>query len=164
MSTTLVPHRVARGLSSWFGRDPFRALQTEMDDMLARFSEGWNGDGAHAGAFVPSMDMSETDSELQITMDAPGMKPEEIDIDVTGNTVHVRGEHKEEKKEEKEEKGRTYHRVERRTGSFFRSIELPCGVQEEKVAAEYKDGVLKLTLPKCEEAKTRKVKVKAIAK
>jgi HSP20 family protein len=83
---------------------------------------------------------------------------------VTGDTVRIRGEHKEEKKEDKEEKGRTYHRVERRTGSFFRAIELPCAVQEEKVTAEYKDGVLKLTLPKCEEAKTRKVKVKAIAK
>jgi HSP20 family protein len=162
MSTSsLVPHRVGRGLSSWFGRDPFRAMQTEMDEMLSRFSQGWSGEGALSGVtYAPSLDISETDSELQITMDTPGMKPEEIDIEVTGDTVRIRGEHK----EEKEEKGRMYHRVERRAGSFFRSVELPCAVQEEKASAEYKDGVLKLTLPKSEGEKTRKVKVKAIGK
>jgi len=160
MSTPLVPRGVSRGLSSWFGRDPFRALQAEMNDVLSRFSAGWNGDGMSAAAYVPSVDVSETDGELQLTMDAPGMKPEEIEIDVTGNTVRIRGEHK----EEKEEKGRTYHRIERRTGSFYRSVDLPCAVKDERVAAEYKEGVLKITLPKSEEAKPRKVKIKAEGK
>jgi HSP20 family protein len=139
-----------------FSRDPFRALQDEMDQMLSRFSEGWTSEGIAEGAVVPSLDLSETDGEVQLTVDVPGMKPEEIDVEVTGQRVRIRGEHK----EEKEEKGRTYHRIERRSGSVFRSVELPCAVKEDKVVAEYKDGVLKVTLPKSEEAKTRKVKVK----
>ena len=161
MVKSLVPTCVSRELSGWFGRDPLRALQAEMDDMLSRFSERWGGEGTVAEAKrTPALDLSETDNEVQITMDVPGMKPEEIDIEVVGNTIRVRGEHK----EEKEEKGRTFHRVERRTGSFVRSVDLPCAVKDDKVAAEYKEGVLKLTLPKCEEAKTRKIKVKADGK
>ena len=69
-----------------------------------------------AESYIPSLNLSETDSELQITMEVPGVNPEEVDIEVTGNTVRIRGEHK----EEKEEKGRTYHRIDRRTGSFLR--------------------------------------------
>jgi HSP20 family protein len=93
-------------------------------------------------------------------MDAPGMKPEEIEIEVAGDTVHIHGEHK----EVKEEKGRKYHRTERRMGSFSRMLELPYDVKEDKVAAEYKDGVLRVTLPKAEAAKTRRVTVKANGK
>jgi len=161
MTTSLIPRRASRALTSWFGGDPFRSLQEEMEEMLNRFSERWNGEGALAErVFVPSLDLSETEGEVQLTVDVPGMKPEEIDIEVTGQTVRIRGEHK----EEKEEKGRTFHRIERRSGSVFRSVELPCAVKEDKVAAEYKDGVLKVTLPKSEEAKSHKVKVKAIGK
>jgi len=160
MSTSLLPTRASRALKSWFGHDPFRSLQDEMDEMLGRFSERWNGEGGLAEMRIPSLDLSETDSELQVTMDIPGFKPEEIDIDVSGKAVRISGDHK----EEKEEKGRTFHRTERRTGSFTRAVELPCAVKDEKVAAEYKDGVLKLTLPKAEEAKTHKVKVRTNGK
>jgi HSP20 family protein len=89
-------------------------------------------------------------------MDIPGMEAKDIDIEVTGNTLNVSGE----RKEEKEEKGKTWHRIERKTGSFARSVTLPSAVMEEKVEAAYKDGVLTITLPKTEEAKTHKVKVK----
>ncbi|HSG70330.1 MAG TPA: Hsp20/alpha crystallin family protein, partial [Planctomycetaceae bacterium] len=65
-----------------------------------------------------------------------------------------------EKKEEKEEKGKRYHRIERRSGSFYRSIDLPCAVEESKITAECKNGVLTVKLPKAEAAVTRKVKVK----
>jgi len=164
MTTSLMPARASRALKSWFGHDPFRSLQDEMDEMFSRFSERWNGEQGLAGMRIPSVDLSETDGELQIAVEMPGLKPEEIDIDVSGNTVRISGEHKEEKKEEKEEKGRRYHRIERRSGSFFRTVELPCSVEEDKVAAEYKDGVLKVTLPKAEEAKTHKVKVKSNGK
>jgi len=160
MSTSLLPTRASRALKSWFGHDPFRSLQEEMDEMLGRFSERWTGEGGLAEMRMPSLDLSETDGEVQLTVDVPGMKPEEIDIEVTGQTVRIRGEHK----EEKEEKGRTYHRIERRSGSVFRSVELPCAVNEDKVVAEYKDGVLKVILPKSEEAKSHKVKVKANGK
>lgn len=161
MTTALVPNRAARGLRSWFGRDPFfRDLETEMEHMLGRFSDRWLGAGGMPEMWNPSLDLSETDGEVLITMDAPGMKPEEIEIEVTGETVRIHGEHK----EEKEEKGRTYHRVERSTGSFFRSIELPCEIKQDDVAANYKDGVLTISLPKCEANKPHKVTVKTNGK
>lgn len=89
-------------------------------------------------------------------MDLPGIDPEQIDISISGNVLTIRGE----RKEEKEEKGRTWHRVERRKGSFSRSLTLPCAVTEDEAAAEYKDGVLLVTVSKCEEARSHKVRVK----
>lgn len=161
MATSLVPRRASRALASFLGHDPFRALQKEMDELMDQFSLRWSGEGqAIEAASVPPIDISETDGEVRLTVDVPGMKAEEINVDVTGQRVQIRGEHK----EEKEEKGRTYHRVERRSGSVYRSVELPCEVKEDKVSAEYKEGVLTVTMPKSEVAKTRKVEVKAAAK
>ncbi len=160
MTTALTPNRAGRTMTSWFDRDPFRNLYAEMDNMLSRFSERWNGGDGLPEMWNPSLDLSETDKEILITMDAPGMKPEEIEIEVSGGTARIHGEHK----EEKEEKGRTFHRMERRTGSFARIVELPCDVKEDTVAAEYKDGVLRVTLPKSEAAKPHKVTVKANGK
>jgi HSP20 family protein len=89
-------------------------------------------------------------------VDLPGVKPDDIDIRLSGNTLRLHGE----RKEEQQEKGRTFHRIERRRGNCSRSITLPCAVVEDEVAAEYNDGVLTVTLPKCEEAKSRKIEVK----
>ena len=77
--------------------------------------------------------------------------------------VRISGEHKEEKKEDKEEKGRVYHRTERRHGSFNRMVTLPCAVKDDKVKADYADGVLTVILPKTEDARSHKVKVQAKA-
>ena len=122
MVTSLVSRGFGREMLSSFARDPVRTLQSELDDIFNRILARHDSEGAlSAESYIPSLNLSETDSELQITMDVPGVKPEEVDIEVTGNTVRIRGEHR----EEKEEKGRTYHRIERRTGSFFRAVELP---------------------------------------
>jgi HSP20 family protein len=150
-----LPAKTSRGLASWFERDPFRALREEMDDVLSRFSGGWEG-GPLALERLPSLDLSETDNEIQVKVDLPGIKPDEIDIEVRGDVLRISGEHK----EEKEEKGKTFHRIERRVGSFSRSVTLPCAVNEEKVSAESHDGVLTIKLTKSEEARTRKIKVK----
>lgn len=152
--TTDLSTRVSRALRPWFGRDPFTDLQQEMDALLSRFEAGWNGDSTLA-VVSPSVDLSETDGSLQIRMDVPGIKAEEINIEVSGNTIRISGEHK----EEKEEKGKTFHRLERRSGSFTRALTLPAAVKEDKVSAECKDGVLTITLPKTEVAKTQTVKV-----
>jgi len=161
MTTSLIPRRASRALAYVFGTDPFRTLQKEMDELMDQFSLRWGGDGRMIeGMSIPAIDISETDSEVRLTVDVPGMKAEEINVDVSGQTVRIRGEHK----EEKEEKGRTYHRIERRSGSVYRSVDLPCAVKEDKVSAEYKDGVLTVTLPKSEAAKSHKVEVKAAAK
>jgi HSP20 family protein len=126
-----------------------------MEDLVSRF---W-GDGEEAwptGRLIPSVDLSETPKALEVRVDLPGVKPKEIDIQVSGNLLTISGE----KKEEKEEKGKTFHRIERYSGSFSRTMALPCAVNEDEVAAEYHDGVLTITLPKTEEAKTRKITVK----
>ena len=104
------------------------------------------------------MDVSETDKTVEVRLDLPGIKPEDVDIQLCAGTLTVRGERREE--EEKKDKERNYHRVERRYGNFSRSVTLPCGVREDEAAAEYKDGVLTVTLPKSEESKTRRIKVK----
>lgn len=104
MAVTL-PTRVSRGLSALRGRDPFRALQQEFDDLLSHFSEDWSGDWP-AKMHVPSLDVSETAEAVQVRMDIPGMEAKDIDIEVTGNMLNVSGE----RKEEREEKGKTWHR------------------------------------------------------
>lgn len=158
MSTALST-RVSQALSPLFGRDPFATFQQEMDDLMSRFQVGWNDNGQNA-MISPSVDLSETDDALQIRMDVPGLKASEINIEVSGNTVRVSGEHQ----EQKEEKGKTYHRLERRSGSFSRSLVLPVAVKEGQVTAESADGVLTINLPKVEAAKTQKVTVKPATK
>ena len=113
--------------------------------------EGWPSE-----AMATSVDLSETDKEIDVRIDIPGVKAEEIGIQIHGNLLTVSGE----RKEEKEEKGRTFHRIERTEGSFSRTLSLPCEVQESEIAATYKDGVLNITMPKAEEAKAHKVTVK----
>jgi len=161
MSTNLIPRRASRALSSILGTDPFRSLQKEMDELLDRFSLRWNGEGRGLeGISIPAMDVSETDGEVQLTVDVPGMKADEINVEVSGRTVQIRGEHK----EEKEEKGRTYQKKKPKTPPPHPPPPPPPPPPEDKVAAEYKDGVLTVKLPKSEEAKSHKVTVKAVAK
>ena len=92
---------------------------------------------------------------IDVRMDLPGITAKDIDIQVNGNVLTVSGE----RKEEKEENGKTFYRVERHCGNIPRSVILPCAVIESKVAAEYKDGVLTIKLPKTEESKAHKIKV-----
>lgn len=152
MANSLVPRRRSPLALAW--REPFPRLG-DLEDVLSRFlgnGEGWVND-----AMTPSIDLSETEKSVEVRMDLPGVKAEEIDVQVHANLLTISGE----RKEEKEEKGRTFHRVERREGSFSRTVSLPCEVDESKVAAEYKDGVLHVTMPKSAGTEIRKIKVKA---
>jgi HSP20 family protein len=154
MANALTPRRLSR-LPMMLWREPFAALRDELAGFRSRFFED-EDDAWLAGVMQPSFDMAETDAALEVTMDVPGIEAKDIDIQVSGNLLTISGE----RKEEKEEKGKTYHRVERRSGSFARSITLPCAVSKENVAAECHEGVLKVTLPKTEETKAHKIKVK----
>lgn len=138
-------------LGRWTEMEPLSSLREEMDSLLNRFA------GTPAGTISPALDLTEADGGYQIRMDVPGMKAEDINIDVHGEVVTVTGE----RKEEKEEKGEKFHRIERAFGSFSRTVRLPFPVKEEKVEAQLKDGVLTLKLPKTDEAKAHRVKVKA---
>jgi HSP20 family protein len=156
MTEMTAPSRASRHLRPLFGRDPFTALRQEVDDLLNHLSvegpENW-----FSGVITPSVDLSETNEALQVKIDVPGLKPEDIDIEVAHNSMRVSGE----RKEEKEEKGKSFHRVERRSGKFSRTISLPCAVQENKIQAEYHDGVLSVLMPKAEEAKAHRIKIAA---
>ena len=135
-------------------QDPFNLLREEMNALATRF---WGGNQMQFGAIMsPALDVSETENAYGVRVDMPGMKPENFDIQVQGNVVRVSG-HREE---EKEEKDATYHCIERQTGSFSRTVTLPCDVNEDEVAAEYINGVLSVKLPKSEKAKTKKITVR----
>lgn len=156
MTTTLTKSRPAEApIAAAPPRNPWSMLRSEMDDLLARF---WNGEEAgFAHAFAPALDLSETPNAFALRMDIPGMEAKDIEIQVRGNTVTVSGQ----RKEEREDKTSAFHRIERRRGSFWRTISLPCDVNEDEVAAEYAKGVLNLTLPKSDVAKGKKIAVKS---
>lgn len=135
---------------------PFQALREEIEQTFNRLSSDWDGKWVATG-FTPPCDLSETPDAYHVRMDVPGIKPEEITVQVTGESVRISGE----RREEKEEQDKMYHRVERRSGSFCEVIQLPGAVKEETVQAEFQDSVLTVTLPKSEATRTRTVKVKA---
>ncbi len=139
------------------GTYPFGPLRQEMESMFENFF-GDAGFLAPASDLVPSLDLSETEDAVTVETDLPGFKADEVDIEVNDNYLTISGKHSEEQKEEGN--GRKYHRVERRTGTFSRSVLLPCPVNQNAVEAELKDGVLTVTLPKAEEARRQKITVK----
>jgi HSP20 family protein len=129
--------------------DPFRALRKEMDALLNDWAGGFRPLSLSGEArFSPSVDVSETDQEIRIVADLPGVSEKDVEVTLSGDMLTIKGERKSEKDEKKEEKGHTWHRVERSFGSFQRSMRMPAGIDPAKVAAEFKNGVLTVTLPK----------------
>jgi len=140
--------------------DPFRELEDMSDRlnrMFARPATRANGKETMIVAdWTPTVDISETDGEYQIKAEIPDVKKEDVKVTLEDGVLTIQGQ----RKQEKEEKGRKYHRVERSYGSFVRSFSLPDVIDEEKVKAEFKDGVLDLHLPKSEKAKPKAIEVK----
>ena len=106
---------------------------------------------------VPALDIYQTPNEVVVKATLPGVKPEDVSIDITGETLTIRGESKAEQEIKKED----YLYQERRYGSFSRSVALPSGLKPDKAEATIEDGVLTLTIPKAEEVKPKAIKVKA---
>jgi HSP20 family protein len=154
MSVLAPVRREGKAVRPWFRFDPMMTVREEMEDLMTR---AFGEDGWLFGRVAPSLDVAETNGSVEVRLDVPGVEPKEIDIHLNGNMLTVKGR----RKEEKEEKDKMYHRVERRYGSFSRSIVLPCPVKEEAIEAKYRDGVLTITMPKTEEAKAKKIEVKA---
>ena len=113
--------------------------------------------GVAERAWAPAVDLRENEDSFVIHADIPGMKKDEIDIEVVEDVVTIKGE----RKKETEKKEGNYHRVERKYGTFLRTIEIPSGFNSENVTAKFHDGVLEITLPKLEEQKPRTIKVQA---
>jgi len=154
--TTTLPSHVSKGIQSWLRKNPIDNLREELDYLFNRISNDFDG-GFTEGMRVPSMDLSETDKTIEVKVDVPGFKPDEVHVEMQGDALVISGDHK----EEKEEKDKMFHRVERRSGSIRRSILLPAAIDAEKVVAKCHDGVLTVTLPKTEACQSKKIAVSA---
>ena len=124
---------------------------SEMDDLLQKMWVDFPFHNLEEGATLswsPRLDVSETDKALEIVADLPGMDKKDINISLDGDLLTIKGE----KKEVKEKKDKHFHTIERRSGSFYRALRLPVTVENDKIEANFKDGVLTLTLPKSKEA------------
>ena len=139
---------------------PFAILRHEMDAMFDNFFRSFDMEPfeSRLGVFTPKVDVAESDKEIRITAELPGMDEKDIDVSLQNDMLTIKGE----KKEEKEDKGKDYYRMERSYGSFSKSIALPVEVETDKVEAKYKKGVLSITIPKTAKAvaETKKIAVK----
>jgi HSP20 family protein len=140
-------------------RGEMERLRNEMDRLYERFFD-WRPlrRFGEAGEWMPSVDISETEKEIIVKAEVPGMESKDIHVSIDGNVLTLRGE----RKHEKEEKGENFHRVERSYGNFSRSIRLPADVAQDKAKASYKRGILKITMPKTQKESVKKIQVKTI--
>ncbi|HTV22878.1 MAG TPA: Hsp20/alpha crystallin family protein [Polyangiaceae bacterium] len=143
--------------------DPFRELE-EMNTRLNRMFGGGRlattttADKQDFFSFdwTPSVDITETAEAFEIKAELPDVKKEDVKVSVEDGELRISGE----RKQEKEDKGKRFHRIERSYGSFMRSFTLPENVDDSKLSAEYKDGLLNVRLPKTERAKPKAIAVK----
>ena len=135
-------------------QEPFLSFRQEMDRIFDEFFEGraltpWSDEWA---GFAPKVDVVETDEEVKVTAEMPGLDAQDVDVTVSHNTLTLKGE----KRQEHEEKGEGYYRSERSYGSFQRAIPLPSTVETDKADAAFSKGVLTVSFPKTPAAKDRK--------
>lgn len=140
--------------------EPFYGIQRDMDRFFGDFFGGEFGlsPWSSFGAFSPQVDVKETDQEIKVFAELPGLDEKEVEVSLSRNTLTISGE----KKQEKEDKGENYYRMERSYGSFKRAIPLTTEVEADKVEASFKNGVLTVTLPKTAEAQrqTKRITVR----
>lgn len=153
--TNLVPWRRQDVLEA--PQTPRRDFWREFDELFDDFfrDDWFSAPRMRLARFNPAFDISETEDEIVLKGEVPGIDPEEIHIDLTDAQVTIRGE----KKEELSERGASYQLMERSYGSFSRSFRLPCDVQDEKVKAIYSNEVLELRLPKATAVRRRRINV-----
>lgn len=144
---------MSKDTAKWPGASIVTSLQKEVNHLFEGFSRKIPFVGTELNLLI---DVIETAEMVIVNAEIPGIDPKEVDISITGNTLTIKGE----KKVEKEEKEKQYHRIERNYGSFARIVEIPLLVDAEKVKAEYKNGVLKITIPKSEKIKPRQITIR----
>jgi len=141
--------------------EPFSFFRHEMNRLFDDFYRGFDLEPfeRRLGTFTPNVDVSENDKQIKVTAELPGMDEKDIDVSLNKDSLTIKGE----KKEEKEEKKKDYYRMERSYGSFSRTIPLPVEVDTDKVKAEFRKGVLTVTMPKTAKAieETKKIPIKA---
>ena len=161
----LVP-RIVRGREQGLARrqdvDPFRSFQREMNRLFDDFFNDaplamrTGGEGLATAGFSPRVDVSETDKDVTVSAELPGLDEKDITVEMADTSLTIRGE----KKEEKEEKGKNWYTREQTYGSFHRVIPLPASVEGGKASARFKKGVLSITVPKKAQALSQRKSVK----
>lgn len=139
---------------------PWRELD-QITNRLSRMFDGANGSFAQAaaGAWTPPVNVEETQDEVLLTAELPGMKPEAVEIEVENDVLTIRGEKLEERREEGQ--ARRYHVWERHHGAFRRAFVLPRTVRAEDISAEFEHGLLRVRMPKVPEARSRRIEVRS---
>ena len=136
---------------------PIRGWNRDLDDFFSRVFENQTVNEGTSQTWLPASDICETEDQVKIHLDLPGLNRDNLDIQLTdNNTLTIRGERKFEEVDKTK-----YHRVERFYGTFARSFVLPSNVEADKISATFKDGVLEVVLPKAESAKARKITIKS---
>ncbi len=162
MATTPVPVKPSAPTAAGTP-DMWRSFRTEMDRLFDRFTSGFGMTpfpsmrfDTSFGAPAPAVDITEDDGAFKLSAELPGMTEKDIEVSLSGDTLTVKGE----KRQQREEKDRNYYLTERSYGEFRRSFILPEGVDREKVAAAFTNGVLTVTLPKTAKTTAKKIEVK----
>lgn len=136
---------------------PIAFMRREMDRLFDQAGANfWNGNGAGANGLTPDMDIAETDKDIQIVADLPGVDVKDVDVSLANGVLTIRGE----KRSERDEKKADFHLQERSFGAFTRRISVPEGCDPNQVKAEFANGVLKVTVPKPAEAQAAAAKIK----
>lgn len=151
MPTALTPWQPTFGM--------LEPLRKEMEDVMERFFGREDGKPRAADVWAPRVDLEETDREILVKADLPGVDPKNVEVTVENGVLTVRGE----RKEEREEKKKNYHRVERFAGSFYRAVALPPGADADKVTATSANGVVTVSIPKKAEAQPKKIAVTPVS-
>lgn len=142
-------------LIRWDPFDDLASLRESMEKLFEEFTARRPERGRAAVVWQPAIEAYETDTDVVVRAELPGIDPKQVEISVTEDTLTLRGE----ARTEQEEKKRNYYRRELRYGSFVRSIGLPSGVHGDKATASYRNGILEIKVPKSERAKPKTVKV-----
>ena len=141
--------------------DPFRDLNSLQDRMNRLFEDANRGsrpeDASSTTAWSPAVDIHETDVEIVVQAELPGMDRKDIELNLENNVLTLRGN----REFEKEDKDENYHRIERAYGGFSRSFSIPAVVDDAKIRADYKEGVLTIALPKTQKAKPKQIKIES---
>ena len=143
----------------------FGTLQREIDRLFDDFARGVSANGG--GMLMPSIDVTETDKEIEVVAELPGLERKDVEISLENDVLTIRGEKevetKADDKDRKDGKGKTYHVAERTYGAFYRVIQLPPGIDPSTVQATMSKGVLKITIPKPKQSTAAKIEVKEAA-
>lgn len=145
-------------MSRWTPIRDLGSAQSDMNRLFDRFFEGGGtGDGGAVTSWVPAMDLLETEHDLVLRADLPGMHEDDVKIEIKDSVLTISGE----RRAEHEEKGEDFHRIERAFGRFSRCLALPPGIDAAGVAANFSDGVLEIRVPKPDETKPIRVEIDA---